>query len=108
MTKRVLLTGFLVWLVPFAVACGIFPLKESARPLFESIMPVVVTACTVVCLIFLDRRGQVQSVRDGVVVGLVWLAINWALDLTMFSWGPMQMSLADYAMDIGLTYLIIP
>jgi hypothetical protein len=30
------------------------------------------------------------------------------MDATMFSWGPMRMSLADYAKDIGLVYAMIP
>ena len=30
------------------------------------------------------------------------------LDLLMFMWGPMKMSLADYMMDIGLVYLTTP
>jgi hypothetical protein len=108
MKKSVLLTGFLVWLIPFVVSFVIFPLKTSARPLFESIMPVVVTAITVLFVLVLDRRRGLASVRDGVVVGVVWLVLNWVLDLLMFAWGPMQMSLADYMMDIGVVYLIMP
>jgi hypothetical protein len=33
--RKALLLGLVVWLVPFVVACCIFPLKESWRPLFE-------------------------------------------------------------------------
>jgi hypothetical protein len=108
MTKSVLMTGFLVWLIPFGISCAIFPLKTSARPLFESIMPVVVTATTVVFLLVLDRRRRLVSVRNGVAVGLIWLVLNWGLDLALFSWGPMPMSVPDYMADIGLVYLIIP
>ena len=39
---------------------------------------------------------------------MAWLAINIILDLLMFTEGPMRMPLADYIVDIGLTYLIIP
>lgn len=39
--------GLLVWLVPFVVAVGAFPLHESSRPLFESIMAATVTATAV-------------------------------------------------------------
>jgi hypothetical protein len=41
-------------------------------------------------------------------LGLVWLAINLLLDLPLFSYGPMRMSLGDYLADVGLTYLILP
>lgn len=33
----------LVWLIPFSVAFVIFPLRVSMMPLFESIMPLVLT-----------------------------------------------------------------
>jgi hypothetical protein len=36
------------------------------------------------------------------------LAISFVIDLAMFMQGPMKMPFADYVMDIGLTYLIIP
>ena len=40
--------GFLVWLTPFILAFIIFPIRESARLLFESIMAVAVSATAVV------------------------------------------------------------
>jgi len=40
---RAILYGVLVWLLAFMAAFLIFPLRESWRALFESIMPVVVT-----------------------------------------------------------------
>jgi uncharacterized membrane protein YpjA len=46
--------------------------------------------------------------REGIFIGVVWLAINLLIDLPLFSAGPMAMSLSDYTKDIGLTYLIIP
>ncbi len=44
---KVGLFGFLAWLITFVVSVLIFPLRTSQRPLFESIMPVVVTLCAV-------------------------------------------------------------
>jgi len=46
--RRALGFGFLAWLSPFVVAFLVFPFRESARPLFESIMAVTVTATAVV------------------------------------------------------------
>jgi len=42
------------------------------------------------------------------LLGVVWLIISIVIDLTMFMQGPMKMGFADYLMDIGLTYFIIP
>ncbi len=35
---KIVLYGFLTWLIPFAVSIVIFPFHDSQRPLFESIM----------------------------------------------------------------------
>ncbi len=39
--KKALLFGFLLWVIPFVIAFLIFPIRNSDRPLFESIMPIV-------------------------------------------------------------------
>jgi len=106
--KKGILFGFLVWVIPFVVAILIFPIRNNDRPLFESIMPVVVVLCVVIfaCLYF--KRLEGKLLREGIIIGVVWLAISLVLDLIMFMQGPMQMPLVDYLKDIGLTYLMIP
>ena len=102
------LSGFLVWLIPFVVSVLIFPLKGSLPALFESIMPVVVVISVVVFAALYFRKVKADFLKEGIVVGIVWLMICLVLDLLMFTEGPMKMSLADYMMDIGLVYLMIP
>ncbi|MBU2607688.1 MAG: hypothetical protein KKF26_00045 [Chloroflexi bacterium] len=106
--KKALLFGFFIWLIPFVVSVIIFPLRTSSRPLFESIMPVVITICVVFFLILYFRKVEDGFLREGIILGVRWLAISLLIDLLLFMWGPMKMTLADYMMDIGLTYLIIP
>ena len=106
--KKALLYGFLIWLLPFVVSIIIFPLRESARPLFESIMPVVVALCAVVLSILYFKNLDRDFLKEGILLGVIWLVISLVIDLVMFSSGPMKMSFTDYMMDIGLTYLIIP
>lgn len=106
---RAVLFGFLIWLVAFVVAFMIFPLRESSRPLFESIMPVVLAWATAVFAVIYVRDLQKRFVREGVMLGCLWLAINVAVDLPlMLVGGPMKMTLGQYVADIGLTYLVIP
>jgi hypothetical protein len=76
---KALLFGVVVWLVPFVVAFLIFPLRESSRALFESIMPVAVAGATVVLGVVYMARVSQGVVRDG-----------------------------EYLADIGVTYLMIP
>lgn len=106
---KIILYGFLVWLVPFAVSFIIFPLRASMRPLFESIMPLVLTIIVVILAYNYLKNLETNLVKEGVLIGLSWLAINIIIDLMLFlPASPMQMNILDYFMDIGLTYVIIP
>lgn len=106
--KKKLLYGFLIWLIPFITAFLIFPIRESNRPLFESIMPVVITASVVFFTYHYFKKLDNNFVKEGVLLGIIWLAISFVIDLVMFMQGPMKILFSDYVMDIGLTYLIIP
>jgi hypothetical protein len=108
LTKLVFLYGFFVWLIPFIVAFLIFPIRETDRPLFESIMPVIVTLSVVVFSILYFRKVDTAFFKEGALLGIVWFLISVMIDLLMFSAGPMKMGIVDYFKDIGLTYLIIP
>ncbi len=102
------LLGFLVWLIPFVVSCIIYPLKTSLPALFESIMPVVVVICTVVFSVVYFRKVKAGFLKEGIVVGIIWLAVSLVLDLLLFMEGPMKKPFGDYIMDIGVVYLLIP
>ena len=106
--RQALLYGFLVWLIPFVIGFLAFPLRASNRALFESIMPVAVTA-SVVLFSYLYSKGVTKgAVKEGMLLGLIWLAISVVIDLLMFMRGPMKMTVGEYVADVGLTYLIIP
>lgn len=106
--KKALIYGFLVWAIPFAIAFMIFAVRQSNRPLFESIMPVALTICVVLFTILYFKKVKTVSASEGLKLGLIWLIISLLIDLLMFMQGPMKMSLGDYIADIGLTYLIMP
>ena len=101
--------GVLVWLVPFAVSFFIYPLKTAGNPLFESIMPLVITIMVVSLSYLYLKNIETDLLKEGVMVGVVWFIINIAIDLVLFlPPSPMQMSFTNYMMDIGITYLMIP
>jgi hypothetical protein len=106
--RQALLFGLIIWVVPFIVAFMIFPLRESWRALFESIMPVVVTLATVSCGVAYFKKVEKDFLKEGVIVGLLWLLMSIAIDLPLMLSNPINMTLVDYMADIGLTYLIIP
>jgi uncharacterized membrane protein YagU involved in acid resistance len=107
--RRALLFGFLIWLIPFMIAFLIFPLRESARPLFESIMPVAVAAATSVFAVVYFQNAVGNPIREGLLLGLIWWLVSLLIDAPlMLLGGPMQMSLGEYFADIGLTYMMMP
>jgi len=107
-TGKILLYGFLIWLIPFLVAMGIFTIHESNRPLFESIMAVTVTLVAVLFSVLFFQNRTTNFRTAGLLLGLLWFAISFGIDLIMFSFGPMKMPFWEYVSDIGVTYLIIP
>lgn len=107
--RKALLFGVFIWITAFALAFAIFPVRESSRPLFESIMPVALAAATVFFAHRYFRHVQDGFTREGMLLGLVWLATNVVIDLPMMlAPSPMQMTLAEYVGDIGLTYVMMP
>ncbi|HMD97417.1 MAG TPA: hypothetical protein VKM93_08850 [Terriglobia bacterium] len=105
--KRLLLLGFLSWLVPFAISFLAFPLKRANAPLFGTLMTLVVLMTAgVVFRVYFQNRAV--SVCEAVLVGGLWTIANLALDYPMFAYGPMKMTAANYYSEIGLAYLIFP
>lgn len=106
--KKVISYGILVWLIPFAAGFLLFPIHESNRALFESIMPVIVTAAVLV-FGYHYLKSVPQPKSESFKLGIVWFAISIGIDLVLFlSPSPMQMGFLEYVQDIGITYLIIP
>jgi hypothetical protein len=105
---RVVGYGFVLWAVPLTAALALTTVRETHRPLFESLMALVLAACAVVQgNRFLSRSG-IKSRWRAVTLGLIWAGMGVSLDLPLFSWGPMKMTIVAYLRDIGVTYLIYP
>ena len=106
---KIVLFGFLVWLIPFTVSFLVFPLKATRRPLFESIMPLVLSIVVITFAYYYMKNISIDYVKEGILIGIIWFIINIAIDLFMFlPPSPMQMGISDYMMDIGIIYLMIP
>ena len=105
---RAFLYGLAVWAIPFVAAIIIFPLRENERPLFESIMPVAVALAVVIFAVLYLKNLEINFLSEGIWLGILWMIMSIAIDMLLFSWGPMKMSFADYMKDIGITYLMMP
>jgi len=61
------------------------------------------------CLLLLWFFNKVPGVflRQGIIVGISWLIINWLLDFIILI--PMsKIGYGDYFLQIGLRYLVMP
>jgi hypothetical protein len=106
--KAIVLYGFLIWLIPFMVSVLIFPIHDSNRALFESIMPVTITIVVLFFSMLYFKKLEKDYLNEGIIMGIIWFVISIAIDLFMFlPESPMQMTFAEYMMDIGITYVII-
>ncbi len=106
--KLALLYGFLIWLIPFVLSVLIFPIHEQDRPFFESIMPVVLASVTVYFALRYSKTNPIDTLQEGLTLGILWMLICIVIDLPLFSYGPMKMPFVNYWKDIGFTYLLIP
>ena len=82
---KIALFGFLIWLIVFLISIALFSIHETQRPLFESIMPVVITACVVFFSILHFRKTEANFLKEGVLLGVIWFAVNIFFSICCFS-----------------------
>ncbi|MFN7436251.1 MAG: hypothetical protein ACK5R0_14430 [Bacteroidota bacterium] len=114
MTKKLvtknILFGFLSWLIPFTVSFLFYkPGGELIVPYstFKSTIMVVGTLSGCYLLLRYFKLVDTDFIRNGVIVGLSWFAINIILDAVILI-PIMKTTFADYFMSIGLSYIAIP
>lgn len=103
--------GFIVWLVPFFSAFLFYsPSGELAIDLifFKSIMVVVGALIGALMAVMYFKNIGTDFVKTGVMLGLVWLVLNWVLDLALIAVGFFDYTLPIYFQQIGLRYLSMP
>lgn len=105
--KWAVVDGFLLWLIPFLAAIPIFTLNTSHPILFQSLMMLVSVATGVVVTLHYFKKTGENTVKEGFILGAIWLAINLAIDLPIFLM-VFNMPLSQYFTEIGLGYLIYP
>lgn len=105
--KRAILYGVAVWAIPFVASFAIFPLRESNRPLFESLIGVIVVVVAVAAALRYFRRDERADLAGGAALGFCWAAISVIIDLPVFTLA-FGTPLPDYLADVALTYLAFP
>lgn len=114
MTKKLIvkhiLLGFLSWLIPFAISFLFYkPSGELVVPYstFKSIIMLigVISGCYLLSQYF--KFVDNDFIKNGIIVGLSWFAINNILDALVLI-PIMKTTFINYFMSIGLSYIAIP
>jgi len=101
--------GILTWLLPFLVSVPLY--SPEGEPLYDiflikSVLIVFSTAIGTLLILVYFRGIRDNFVREGALLGGVWLLINWALDAVVLL--PLSgMDAGTYMGQIGLRYLNI-
>ncbi|MBN2057792.1 MAG: hypothetical protein JW782_03245 [Candidatus Saganbacteria bacterium] len=96
--------GLIIWVVPYVTAIMLMGLMTSDPVFFKSIMIVEGSIIGAICMAAYFSNVNKDTLKESLIVGLVWVVISWALDfaaLLPFS----KMPLDRYFMEIGIRYV---
>ena len=108
---KIVLFGLVIWVVPFLVGF-LFVDKEGnfiiSETFFKTIMIVIGSLVGVILAVKYFKGIRADFVKEGIIIGIIWLIINWIIDLIMVSVGFFPMTVGKYFTDVGLRLLRIP
>jgi len=108
---KIVLFGLVIWVVPFLVGF-LFVDKEGnfiiSETFFKTIMIVIGSLVGVILAVKYFKGIRADFVKEGIIIGIIWLIINWIIDLIMVSVGFFPMTVGKYFTDVGLRLLGIP
>lgn len=102
--------GFILWLVPFASAFFMYDQNGQLVVdifLFKTAILLVstITGCLLASKYLLNSSSN--YFKTSISMGIIWVITSWVLDFLILL--PISdMDLADYFIQIGFRYLIIP
>jgi hypothetical protein len=105
---RMVAFGLLSWLMISGAALAMYPWRAHDRPLFGSALAVVLAAVTTLLAVVFFRRTPAVRGWNGLLLGLVWAAINVVVDLPLFSFGPLRMAPRAFLAEVALAFLMMP
>ncbi len=103
---KILVLGFIVWLVPTIITY--ITSFTSGLYLFDiiSALSIAITVIILGYLYFKDINSH--YIREGIIIGVVWLLISIVLDIVLILMGITKLTLTQYAVYVAPSYIIIP
>lgn len=107
---KIILFGFLTWLIPFAISFLFYTKTGDVIVIsdFLKLLMIVIVSITS-CYFLFNYFKFIENnfIKNGVIIGLSWFAINIMLDaITLMPM--MSLDFENYIISIGLRYTIIP
>ena len=99
--------GLIVWVVPFISAIPLLGLMERDPIFFKTLMIVIGGATDAVCAVLYFNKVEKDYLKEGIVLGVVWIVLNWLLDFA-FLLPLSKMPYGQYFAEIGLRYIVMP
>ena len=99
--------GLILWLIPYLTAIPLLPLYTTDQTFFKTIMVIEAGILGAILTVLYFRKIEKDYLSEGILLGVVWLLVNWLLDLVVllpFS----HMPIDQYFLEIGLRYLNAP
>lgn len=106
--KHAILYGVGVWLGLVAISLILLPAEGKHEALYESIKLSVLVAVALWFAIRYLSRYPSADLREGALVGVVWVAVSITLDLALFATGAFNIGLAEYFSDVASSYAVMP
>src|SRR5512140_235058 len=105
---RAILYAIILWGMTFLVTFLIYPVRSDNVTLFVTLRMLTMVSLCVFLTVMYFRDVEEHLVRDGIKLGLMWLATSILLDQGPFVWGLMHLSFLDYLTDTGISALVYP
>ena len=110
-THMLVLFGFLAWLLPFVASFFFFDPSAGRmtidNALFKTIMVVFGVLVGTLLLVKYFDCVKKDYAKEGLVAGVVWAVMNWALDFIVLV-PMMKVDTPTYFMSIGMLYISMP
>lgn len=107
---KALLLGFLTWLIPFTISLLSYTRNGELTIPYATFKSIMIVSGTVSGCYLLFRYFKLVDndfIKNGLVIGLTWFAINIILDSIILI-PMMKTTFAEYFMSIGLGYIALP
>ncbi|MCE5214954.1 MAG: hypothetical protein LLF83_09585 [Methanobacterium sp.] len=103
---KILIFGLIVWIIPTLITLLVSYL--NGLYLFDVISAIAIAVTVIVFVYLYFKDITAQYIKEGIIIGIVWLVISIVLDIVLILLGITKLSLNEYAIYIAPLYIIIP